>query len=146
MKQFFFIGAVLVVILTSCSETKYVAEGEYLLDKVQVKSDAPVRGLTTTEMRDYIRQTGNSRWFSAVKIPLYTYSLSGRDTSRWVNRMLRNIGEAPVLYDSVQTLLSIKSLQAQIQNMGYLRATVDADNTTKGRKLRTTYNVHPGPI
>ena len=116
------------------------------MDKVQVKSDAPVRGLTTTEMRDYIRQTGNSRWFSAVKIPLYTYSLSGRDTSRWVNRMLRNIGEAPVLYDSAQTLLSIKSLQAQIQNMGYLRATVDADNTTKGRKLRTTYNVHPGDI
>lgn len=110
MKQFFFIGTLLVVILTSCSETKYVAEGEYLLDKVQVKSDAPIRGLTTTEMRDYIRQTGNSRWFSAVKIPLYTYSLSGRDTSRWVNRMLRNIGEAPVLYDSVQTLLSIKSL------------------------------------
>ena len=116
------------------------------MDKVQVKSDAPVRGLTTAEMRDYIRQTGNSRWFSAIKIPLYTYSLSGRDTSRWVNRMLRNIGEAPVLYDSAQTLLSIKSLQAQIQNMGYLRATVDADNTTKGRKLRTMYNVHPGDI
>ena len=146
MKQFFFIAALLVLILTSCSETKYVAEGDYLLDKVHIKSDAPVRGLTTTEMRDYIRQTGNSRWFSAAKIPLYTYSLSGRDTSRWVNRMLRNIGEAPVLYDSLQTQLSIRSLQTQLQNMGYLRATVDATNTTKGRKLRTTYQVHPGPI
>ena len=58
--------------MTSCSETKYVAEDDYLLDKVKVKTDLPVRGLTPADMRLYVRQTGNSRWFSAIKIPLYT--------------------------------------------------------------------------
>ena len=146
MKKIARFAVLLVWILTSCSETKYVAEGDYLLDKVQVKTDQPVRGLSTTDMKMYVRQTGNSRWFSAIKIPLYTYSLSGRDTTRWLNRMLRSIGEAPMLYDSVQTRQSVNSLQVQIQNMGYLRASVDAENTIKGRKLKTTYNVHPGPI
>ena len=146
MKKIALFAVLLVLILTSCSETKYVAEGDYLLDKVQVKTDQPVRGLSTTDMKMYVRQTGNSRWFSAIKIPLYTYSLSGRDTTRWLNRMLRSIGEAPMLYDSVQTRQSVNSLQVQIQNMGYLRASVDAENTIKGRKLKTTYNVHPGPI
>ena len=146
MKKIARFAVLLVWILTSCSETKYVAEGDYLLDKVQVKTDQPVRGLSTTDMKMYVRQTGNSRWFSAIKIPLYTYSLSGRDTTRWLNRMLRSIGEAPMLYDSVQTRQSVNSLQVQIQNMGYLRASVDAENTIKGRKLKTTYNVHPGLI
>ena len=146
MKKIAFCTVLLVLLMTSCSETKYVAEGDYLLDKVQVKTDQPIRGLSTTDMRLYVRQTGNSRWFSAIKIPLYTYSLSGRDSSSWVNRVLRSIGEAPMLYDSIQTLQSVKSLQVQIQNMGYLRANVQAESKTKGRKMKITYNVHPGPI
>ena len=68
------------------------------------------------------------RNYCVLKIPLFTYSLSGRDTTKWVNRMLRSIGEAPVLYDSLQTQLSVNNLQAQIQNMGYLRASVHAEN------------------
>ena len=146
MKKIALFTVLAVLILTSCSETKYVAEDDYLLDKVKVKTDLPVRGLTPADMRLYVRQTGNSRWFSAIKIPLYTYSLSGRDTTRWMNRLLRSIGEAPMLYDSAQTQQSVKSLQVQIQNMGYLRAHVQAENKTKGRKLQTTYYVHPGPI
>ena len=131
MKKIALFSVLLVLILTSCSETKYVAEGDYLLDKVQIKTDQPVRGLSITDMKMYVRQTGNSRWFSAIKIPLYTYSLSGRDTSQWFNRMLRSIGEAPMLYDSVQTRQSVNSLQIQIQNMGYLRACVDAEKIIK---------------
>ena len=48
MKKIALFAVLLVLILTSCSETKYVAEGDYLLDKVQVKTDQPVRGLSTT--------------------------------------------------------------------------------------------------
>ena len=139
-------AALLALVLASCSETKYVAEGDYLLDKVQVKSDQKVRNMAPSDMKMYVRQAGNSRWFSTLKVPLLTYSLSGRDTTRWVNRLLRSIGEAPVLYDSLKTRQSMNSLTAQIQNMGYLRATVDVQNTMRKKKLTTTYLVHPGRI
>lgn len=130
--------------LTACSETKYVADGEYLLDRVKVVSDTKARGINTTELKQLVRQRGNARWLSTVKVPLRTYSLSGRDTTRWMNRMLRAIGEAPVIYDSAQTQLSLKSIVMQMQNTGYLRATADACHTTKGKKLRMTYRLHPG--
>ena len=134
----------LLLLLTACSETKYVSEGDYLLDRIKLKSDTKARYLNLTELRSSVRQHGNSRWFSAAKIPLATYSLSGRDTTRWVNRMLRSIGEAPVLYDSLSTQSSAANLEMQMRNKGYLRATVDVDNTIKGKRLRTTYLLHPG--
>ena len=138
---FYLLGAVL---FCACSETKYVPEGDYLLDKVKVKSDPPTKGINPSDMKAYVRQVGNSRWLSAVKIPLATYSLSGRDTTKWINRMLRSIGEAPVLYDSASTRRSMADLQMQLVNMGYLRASVDAMTKSKKKKVDVTYFLHPG--
>ena len=133
-----------VLLLVACSETKYVAEGDYLLDRVQVKMDSPNSYVKAEEMKAFVRQRGNSRWFSTVKIPLRTYSLSGRDTTRWLNRTLRAIGEPPVLYDSLQTNLSVAAIQQQLQNKGFLRANVDVLNTVNGRRMNVTYLLSPG--
>ena len=133
-----------VLLLVACSETKYVAEGDYLLDRVQVKMDSPNSYVKAEDMKAFVRQRGNSRWFTTVKVPLRTYSLSGRDTTKWLNRMLRAIGEAPVLYDSLQTSLSMAAIQQQLQNKGFLRANVDVLNTVKGRRMSTTYLLFPG--
>ena len=138
-----FIFLLLTALLASCWVTKFVPDGEYLLDKVEVKSDTNALGVNPSEMRQLVRQRGNSRWFSAAKLPLATYSLSGRDTTKWFNRFLRSIGEPPQLYDSVSTRASMDILQTQLQNMGYLRASVDVYNKIKGKKLVTTYLLHP---
>lgn len=128
----------------ACSGTKYVSEGEYLLNKVKVKSDFKTKGVDPSEMKAYVRQEGNSRWFSAAKIPLAAYSLSGSDTTKWTNRLLRSIGEAPVIYDPISTRKSVEDLQMQLVNMGFLRARVDAVIKTKNKKIDVTYLLHPG--
>ena len=138
---FFLLSALL---FCACSETKYVPEGKYLLDKVKVKNDTKRKDVNASDMKTYVRQVGNSRWFSAAKIPLHTYSLSGRDTTKWLNRMLRSIGEAPVIYDSLSTRRSMEDLQMQLVNMGYLRASVDAMTKAKNKKIDVTYLLHPG--
>ena len=66
------------LLLTACSETKYVPEGKYLVDRVKIKSDVRSQDINVTELKSLVRQRGNARWFSTGKIPLYTYSLSGR--------------------------------------------------------------------
>ena len=71
-------GAMLVA---SCSTMKYVPEGEYLLNKVKVKTEGEYRDVNTEEMRSYVRQMPNQRWFSLYKLPLATYSMSGRDST-----------------------------------------------------------------
>ena len=142
--SFLILVAALAMVLASCSETKYVPEGEYLLDKTVVKLDSKNRMVDVSALKPLVRQRGNSRWFSAAKLPLVTYSLSGRDTTKWINRVLRSMGEAPQLYDSASTLQSRQNLQTQLQNMGFLRAEVDVDVKVKGKKLITTYLLHPG--
>ncbi|MBQ8655644.1 MAG: BamA/TamA family outer membrane protein [Prevotella sp.] len=144
MRKILTIAALGTLFLASCSETKYVAEGQYLLDRVEVKTDQKAPGINTSEMKSYVRQRGNSRWFTAIKVPLRTYSLSGADTSQWINRTLRSMGEAPELFDTLLARQSVLNLQSRMQNLGYLQATVDVQNRLKGKKVTTTYMLHPG--
>ena len=146
MRAKYIISAIAILLMTACSETKYVADGEYLLDRVTIKSDVKSRDINTTELKQFVRQRGNARWFSAIKIPLLTYSLSGRDTTRWINRTLRSIGEAPVIYDSTLTGQSMQNILLQLRNKGYLQAGVDLFTKTKKRKLSTLYLLHPGKL
>lgn len=138
----FFVAA---IVLVSCSETKFVPEGQYLLDGVKVQvSEQGYEDINVGQLKNYVRQRSNARWFSALKLPLHTYSLAGRDTSRWINRTLHAIGEAPVLYDTVQARLSCLDLQRALQNMGYLDAGVDVNTQTRGKKVVAHYVLYPG--
>lgn len=134
----------LTVLMSACSVTKYVPDGGYLVDNVDVKTDAKRKDINTGNLKSYVRQKGNSRWFSAVKIPLATYSLSGRDSTKWINRTLKAMGEPPVLYDSLRTIQSCNDLRAELRNEGYLSADVKVKAKRKGKKIDLTYILHPG--
>ena len=136
-----FIASVL-MILSACSVTKFVPEGEHMLAGVKVKSDS--KSIAGGALQPYVRQTGNARWFSIFKVPLGVYSLAGRDTTKWLNRTLRNIGEAPVIFDTLQARYSCEDLTTAMRNMGYLQAYADLETSEKGKRLKATYHLHPG--
>jgi len=100
-----------------------VEDEQYLLESVEIKADE--KSVDASALAPYIRQHANSKWFSLFKIPLGTYALSGRDTTKWINRTLRKIGEEPVIFDSTQARLSIEDLRGALKNMGYIQARVD---------------------
>ena len=127
-------------LICACSSTKFVPENEYLLESVEIKADT--KGFDASMLEPYVRQKGNSKWFSIFKIPLRTYSLSGSDTTKWINRTLRNLGEEPVIYDTLQARLSCDDLRSAMYNMGYMNATVDLKTKVKGRKLDAIYTIH----
>ena len=134
-----------VLAVASCSTTKYVDDGSFLLNKVDVRTDGNYADVNPSQLKSYVRQRGNSRWFSTMKLPLATYSLAGRDSSMWFNKMLKSIGEAPVLYDSVSTIKSCDDLRMALCNKGYLAARVDVDVVRKGnKKVNVNYMLHPG--
>ncbi|MBO7140228.1 MAG: BamA/TamA family outer membrane protein [Prevotella sp.] len=133
------------LVLSACSTTKYVPDGEYLLGTVEVKDYEHHTDVNTTLLRDYVRQRPNARWFSLYKLPLATYSLSGRDTTKWINRTLRAMGEAPILFDSLSALHTCADLEQQLRNEGFLQARVDMTVSQKGRKKKSvSYGLHPG--
>ena len=134
--------AMAAILLASCSTTKYIPENHYLLKGVTVKSDN--KDFDAAKVSQYVHQRGNSRWFSLFKIPLGIYSLSGRDTTKWINRTMRNIGEAPVLYDSMLTIQTSADLLTAMQNMGYMNAQVRQHPSIKGKKATAVYTLSPG--
>lgn len=132
------------IIFSGCSASKFIPEDKFLLDDVKIKSDT--KELHSDKLEPYIRQKGNSKWFSMFKIPLGTYALSGKDSTKWINRKLRDLGENPVLFDSVQADMTCSDLENVLHGMGYLRAQVDYElDFKKKKKVVVIYKLHPGP-
>ena len=132
------------LVFASCSTTRYVPEDRTLLNSVSVKTLGDYPQVNTATLRNYVRQQPNARWFSIVRLPLHTYSLSGADTTKWFNRTLRAIGEPPVLFDSLKAELSRSDLRQQLRNEGFLNAEVVYETRRHGKKTDITYWLQPG--
>ena len=130
--------------LASCSTTRYVPDDRTLLNSVSVKTLGDYPQVNTATLRNYVRQHPNTRWFSIFRLPLYTYSLSGADTTKWINRTLRTIGEPPVLFDTLKAELSSSDLRQQLRNEGFLNAEVLYEMHHHGKKTDITYWLQPG--
>ncbi|MDY2692819.1 MAG: BamA/TamA family outer membrane protein [Prevotella sp.] len=139
-------GAMAMVValaLVGCSTQKLVPQDHYLLDKVKLTSDS--KELAASKLEPYVRQRPNSKWFSLVKVPLAAYAMAGNDSTKWINRKLREMGEQPMLFDTLLTERTCQDLNQVMVNMGYLRSTVDYETTVgKRKKLNVTYHLHPG--
>jgi outer membrane protein assembly factor BamA len=131
----------LLLVFQGCNTAKYVPDGEYLLDKVDIKSN--VKGLGYLDLNPYLKQTPNYKIFGLYKLPLHLYSVSGRDSSRFYNRWLKTIGEGPVLYDTTLTIRTQDELRRVFINKGYVNASVSADVKFNNKKVEVTYVVHP---
>lgn len=145
MRYYLYICTFLCVIgLASCSSTKYVPDGSFLLNDINIKNEEAGNKTNVNHLKNYVRQKSNSSWFSTLKIPLATYSVSGRDSSKWINRILKSMGEAPILYDSLKAIQSCNDLRAKMRNDGYLDAEIAVSTRKKGKKIDITYLVFPG--
>ncbi len=133
----------LLILVSSCSVTKFIPDGAYLLDEVKIVSDN--KTIKPSDVSSYIRQNPNNKWFSSVKVPLYIYSLSGIDSTRWSNKFIRKIGDAPVMYNEEFAERSKTDIMRALQNFGYMGAQVKIDKQIKKKKLRLTYRLYTGP-
>lgn len=91
----------------------------------------------------YVGQHPNNKWFSLFKVPLGIYSLSGRDSTKRINRFIRRLGEPPVIYDSVLSQKTRLNIQNAVQNMGYLNAEVKLVEVTNKNRIGVRYYVQP---
>lgn len=136
------IYATVVFLLASCSSTKYVPDGSYLLDEVRIQTDN--KEVKPSNLSIYVRQNPNSKWFNLIKTQLYVYSWSGRDSTRWMNRVFRRLGDAPVIYNSKETDRSSEEITKAVQNMGYMGASVEVVRQVSKKKMNLTYKVTAG--
>jgi outer membrane protein assembly factor BamA len=90
----------------------------------------------------YLQQHSNYRIFGFFKAPLYIYNWSGKNDKNWVNRQLRNMGEAPVILDLEIAEQSKDRIEQYLYNSGYTDAKVDYSiDTAKHKKAILHYNI-----
>ncbi|MBP1618636.1 MAG: outer membrane protein assembly factor BamA [Bacteroidetes bacterium] len=123
-------------ICCACSVTKHVPEDRYLLDDAVVKTEG--KGISSSEMKEFLRQKPNSSWplFGKVKLRLNNVA--------WFRKILPGLTEKPVIYSSRLTQVSADQIRLEASNNGFLRASVDTSVTLKGRKAKVAYTIHPG--
>ena len=122
--------------LAGCSASKYVQEGEYILNKVEVKSDSAA--YDAGALKQYVRQKEKPKLFSLFHNPF---------------------SKKPVVYDTLQAQLSCRDLLTAMQNQGFLHAGVTLQTEIHGQektdsiaeksrkkapKVDVTYMLHPG--
>lgn len=135
------IGSICMFLISSCSTTKYVPEGSYLLNRTNIKVDGNVAN--ENDLTQYLRQRPNFKVFGLFRIHLGIYNLSGKDTTKKINRKLKEAGEPPVIYDPFLTFQSEKELQKYMKTKGYMQAEVSSLTETKKKKIEVNYHITP---
>ena len=126
------------ILLIACDATKRVPEGSYLLNKVKINTDT--KSVKTSELEPFLRQQPNASFPIIGKYRLHLYNIAPND-STWLYRQLRKFGERPVLYSDRLTSISAEQIKLELNNRGYLNATVDTLLVLKDKKANVTYDV-----
>lgn len=132
------------IILFSCSTTKYVQDGEFLLDKASIEVDN--KSISSFDLETYIKQKPNFKTFEVFKFPLFMYNLSGRDSTKWYNKALKSGGEPPVIFDSTQIDITSTSLSRVLYNKGYLNVKVQPKVILKDKKADIDFKIKTGNV
>ena len=130
--------------LISCNTTKHVPEGQFLLNKVKIDvTDKNDHNINKKELRNYLRQISNHEILGGAKFQLAIYNMSGKDSTKWYNKWLRRLGQAPVIYDRDLTNASANQIKLALINQGYMNAEVTVDTIKDNKKIEVEYHVTP---
>ncbi|MGC4039582.1 MAG: BamA/TamA family outer membrane protein [Flavobacterium sp.] len=139
------------LLLSSCSGTKNLPEGELLYTggKVNVAKDSLIsrkqRKELQNKLNENLRPIPNKK-FLGLRPKLFFYNLAGdvkkeKGFRHWLKYTL---GEAPVLFSQVDLEYNRSLLQNYSENNGYFNTRTSADSTRHGKRATAEYKVNAG--
>ena len=128
------------LLLAACNVTKFVPQGEYLLNDVKVKVQ-DTKQVPSSDLLKYVQQKQNTEILGFWKLQLGIYNTAPEDTASWLSKNARKIGEAPVIYSPDLTESSCWQLTQAMKNKGYFQANVDTVVVRENRKVNLVYQV-----
>ena len=147
--------------LSACSPTRRLGEGERFLERVEVTAPDGTKHANEGAFEEVLRQQPNTRLFG-IRLPLQIHLMvrpealenaqqkrleKGKEEGGWRWWLANRMGEPPVTYDAYLAERSRLNLAALAQQMGYLDAacTLQIDTTEKQR-ARLAYALDLGKM
>ncbi len=128
------------VAVVSCSTTRSLSEGQYLLRKNTVVTDDP--SFAVSSLNSYISQKPNS-YIAGVNPLLSVYNWGDKGETA-MGRFFRKIGSAPVIFDGDKVSESASSIENHLTYMGYYGSRVKTSVDIKDKKAFVTYDITLG--
>lgn len=142
-------GLLWALVFASCSNIKYLPQGEHLYVKgeVEIESDTiPERFVAplTESLEELLRPKPNMT-ILGLRPRLYAYNIAGEPRSeRGLRSWLKNtVGEEPVLLSDVNRDYNENLLRNRLENLGFFNAEVTSDTTIRNRRATITYTADP---
>ena len=138
-----------ILFVTSCSNTRFLPEGEYLYigGKVKIENkeiSKKERKALQSQLAKLIRPKPNKKFFG-LRPKLFIYNMvdSVKKEKGFKYWLKNKVGEAPVLFSQVDLEFNKNVLQNFAENNGYFNAESTADSTRFDKKIQANYTVDP---
>lgn len=147
---FFLTAAVCVVMLAACDNTKYLPANDPLYTGATIKIRSrhmshKQKKTLTTELKTLVRPRPN-KTILGLRPKLWFWNIAGTPKHKIsIRRLIKKLGEPPVLLSDVNTGKTSKVLQNYLENNGYFRSEVTGDISIKKKRAHATYSARPGP-
>ncbi len=150
MRSVFFFRGLLagmaLVFLFACSPVKHLAEGELLYHATEVAfadGNRKEKAKMTASLAEIARPVPNSKTLGLFRLRLGLYYLAGEaGKEKGLRNFIRKkLGEAPALYTPEAVRLSALKMEKELQDRGYLGATVKTELTIKDQRATVMYAV-----
>lgn len=135
---------VLLLGICSCSNTRYLKDGQVLHNKNTVKLSSVENIRKEADLqRDLEQQTAprlNKKALNLFKVRLFAHNfLEGeKGPDRWIRE---NFAEPPVLFDTLSCERTVKRIKSRLVSKGYFNHNVSYDYTVEEKRASVVYNV-----
>jgi outer membrane protein assembly factor BamA len=119
-------------------------EGGYLLSKNEIRLAGEPGAITKKKIRPCLRQQTNTQSLLNLKIYLGIHNASPKCDSCWLGKILKKIGEPPVVFDSTLVSSSVNHIGQYLRSLGYYHALVEDTVVYRRHKAHVIYTVTPG--
>ena len=149
--QWISIVCIIVLLLSSCSSTKYLKDGEILYTGASIKiigdslSNAHKKEMRES-LEELLRPIPNSTLFG-FRYKLFFYNFGGNPdkTGKFRRWMRTKLGEPPVLFNQNDMFNNQSILTNRVENVGFFNAEVTFEEKEIGeKKMEVNYTVRPG--
>lgn len=135
-----FIALAAALAIASCSTTRTLKDGEYLLRSNKIKVND--KSFNASDLSAYLLQKPNS-WMLGTSPSLVVYNWGG-DGSNAFQRFFRKLGNPPVVYDASKVDETIDNISNHLRYIGYYGSVVESNVSVSKRKVYVTYYVALG--
>jgi outer membrane protein assembly factor BamA len=125
-------------LLLSCSPTRRLAEGQYLLNKSKIALKS--KEINPTELLPYEKQKPN-KTILGLKFHLFLYNLTAPSKKKGIPGWLKEIGEEPVIWDPSLTESTTDQFKQFLENKGYYNTIVMDSVYLKNRRANIIYRI-----